>query len=64
VLGGATTVTPYLAVGLIDELRPHIAPLTLGAGTRPSEGVPPPKPEQATARPASRVTRVTYRVLT
>jgi RibD C-terminal domain len=26
---------------LIDELRLHIVPLTLGAGTRLFEGVPP-----------------------
>src|SRR3954447_3179103 len=32
--GGATTINQYLAVGLIDELRLHIVPLTLGAGTR------------------------------
>ncbi|MER5833132.1 dihydrofolate reductase family protein [Streptomyces sp. NPDC002130] len=64
VLGGATTVNQYLAAGLIDELRLHIAPLTLGAGTRLFEGVPPLKLEQVTARPASLVTHVTYRVLT
>jgi dihydrofolate reductase len=32
--GGATTINQYLAAGLIDELRLHIVPLTLGAGTR------------------------------
>lgn len=31
--GGATTVNQYLTAGLIDELRLHIVPLTLGAGT-------------------------------
>jgi dihydrofolate reductase len=39
--GGATTINRYLAVGLIDELRLHIAPLMLGAGTRLFEDVPP-----------------------
>jgi dihydrofolate reductase len=63
VLGGATTVNQYLAAGLIDELRLHIAPLTLGAGTRLFEGVPPLKLEQVMSRAASRVTHVTYRVL-
>ncbi|MFF7489145.1 dihydrofolate reductase family protein [Streptomyces luteogriseus] len=62
VLGGATTINQYLAAGLIDELRLHIAPLTLGAGTRLFEGVPPLKLEQLTSRAASRVTHVTYRV--
>ncbi|MEU1105960.1 dihydrofolate reductase family protein [Streptomyces tibetensis] len=64
VLGGATTINQYLAAGLIHELRLHIAPLTLGAGTRLFEGVPPLKLEQLTARAASRVTHVTYRVST
>ncbi|MEU1006479.1 dihydrofolate reductase family protein [Streptomyces tibetensis] len=64
VLGGATTINQYLAAGLIHELRLHIAPLTLGAGTRLFEGVPPLELEQLTARAASRVTHVTYRVST
>ena len=49
--------------GLIDELRLHIVPLTLGAGTRLFEGVPPLKLEQVMSRAASSVTHVTYRVL-
>jgi dihydrofolate reductase len=61
--GGATTVNQYLAAGLIDELRLHISPLTLGAGTRLFEGVPPLKLEQVKARAARLVTHVTYRVL-
>ncbi|MER6158105.1 dihydrofolate reductase family protein [Streptomyces sp. NPDC001868] len=61
--GGATTVNQYLAAGLIDELRLHIAPLTLGAGTRLFEGVPALGLEQVESRPASLVTHVTYRVL-
>ncbi|MEW2462836.1 dihydrofolate reductase family protein [Microbacterium sp. NPDC047426] len=64
VLGGATTINQYLAAGLIHELRLHIAPLTLGAGTRLFEGVPPLELEQLTSRAASRVTHVTYRVST
>ena len=61
--GGATTINQYLAAGLIDELRLHIVPLTLGAGTRLFEGVPPLKLEQVTSRAARLVTHVTYRVL-
>jgi dihydrofolate reductase len=63
ILGGATTINQYLAAGLIDELRLHIVPLTLGAGTRLFEGVPPLKLEQVKSRAASSVTHVTYRVL-
>jgi len=29
---GATTIDQYLAAGLVDELRLHIVPLTLGRG--------------------------------
>ena len=52
-----------LAVGLVDELRLHIAPLTIGAGTGLFEGVPPLRLEQVKARAASSVTHVTYSVL-
>jgi hypothetical protein len=38
-------------------------PLTLGAGTRLFEGVPPLKLEQVKSRAARLVTHVTYRVL-
>jgi hypothetical protein len=38
-------------------------PLTLGAGTRLFEGVPPLKLEQVKSRAASLVTHVTYHVL-
>jgi hypothetical protein len=41
----------------------HIVPLTLGAGTRLFEGVPPLRLEQVRAHAASLVTHVTYRVL-
>jgi dihydrofolate reductase len=63
VMGGATTLNQYLAAGLIDELRLHIVPLTLGAGTRLFEGVPQLELEQVKSRAASLVTHVTYRVL-
>jgi dihydrofolate reductase len=61
--GGATTVNSYLAAGLIDELRLHIVPITLGAGTRLFDGVPPLNLEQVQSRAASSVTHLTYRVL-
>ena len=63
IMGGATTINQYLAAGLIYELRLHIVPLTLGAGTRLFEGVPPLKLEQVKSRAARLVTHVTYRVL-
>jgi dihydrofolate reductase len=62
VMGGATTINQYLAAGLVDELRLHIVPMTLGAGARLFEGVPPLQLEQVRSRPARLVTHVTYRV--
>jgi hypothetical protein len=56
-------INQYLAAGLIDELRLHIVPLTLGAGTRLFEGVPPVTFEQVRSRAATSVTHVTYGVL-
>ncbi|MPV35828.1 dihydrofolate reductase family protein [Georgenia subflava] len=61
--GGASTINQYLSAGLIDELRLHIVPLTLGAGTRLFDGVPPLDLEQVASRSATAVTHVTYRVL-
>lgn len=60
--GGATTINQYLAAGLVDELRLHFVPCTLGAGTRLFEGVPPLGLEQVSSRSTSLVTHVTYRV--
>jgi len=61
--GGATTVNQYLAAGVIEEMRLHIAPYTLGAGVRLYDGVPPLDLEQVEARATSSVLHVTYRVL-
>ncbi|MES9541792.1 dihydrofolate reductase family protein [Actinomadura sp. NPDC000600] len=62
VAGGASTVNQYLAAGLIDELRLHIAPLVLGEGERLFEGVGDLalKPVETSRTPL--VTHVTYRV--
>ncbi|MFJ9622566.1 dihydrofolate reductase family protein [Streptomyces sp. NPDC101181] len=61
--GGATTINQYLAAGLIDEVRLHIVPLTLGAGTRLFDGVPQLDLEQVEARAGDGGTHVTYRVV-
>jgi dihydrofolate reductase len=63
IAGGASTVNQYLAAGLLDELRLHITPFTVGAGTRVFEGVKPMKFEQVSSRAASQVTHVTYRIM-
>lgn len=63
IAGGADTVNQYLAAGLIDELRLHVVPIVLGAGTRLFEGVPPWSLEQVESRATGSVTHLTYRVL-
>ena len=60
--GGATTLNEYLAAGLVEELRLHVVPFTLGAGTRLFDGVPPLSLEQLSTRSTSRVTHLTSRV--
>jgi len=62
IAGGAATVNQYLAAGLIDELRLHVAPVVLGAGERLFEGVSGRTLEQVAVRPARRVTHVTYQL--
>jgi dihydrofolate reductase len=62
VAGGASTVNQFLAAGLLDELRLHVAPVLLGSGERLFEGLPPRELEQVSARAASLVSHVTYRL--
>jgi dihydrofolate reductase len=63
ILGGASAMRQYLAAGLVDELRLHIAPVILGAGERLLENVGDPKlePVDVVASPAA--THVKYRVV-
>jgi dihydrofolate reductase len=62
IAGGAATVNQYLAAGLIDELHTHVTPVTLGAGERLFDGVPPMQLDLLDVRPASLVTHVSYRL--
>ena len=62
IAGGAATVNQYLRAGHLDELRTHVVPVTLGGGERLFEGVPPLALEIVSARSASLVTHITYRV--
>jgi dihydrofolate reductase len=63
IAGGASTLNQFLAAGLLDELRLHIAPAVIGSGARVFEGVPQLDFELVSARATSLVTHVTYRVL-
>lgn len=64
IAGGAATVDQYLAAGLIDELRLHIAPVTQGAGERLFDGVRGLTLEPVDVRTTDLVTHLTYRVTT
>ena len=61
IAGGATTVNEYLAAGLIDELRLHVAPVVLGAGERIFDGVGQLTLEPVSTRATKFVTHLTYR---
>jgi dihydrofolate reductase len=61
IAGGAATVNQYLAAGLIDELRLHIAPIVLGAGERLFADVGNLTFEPVRARTNDLVTHLVYR---
>jgi dihydrofolate reductase len=63
IAGGATTLNQVLAGGLLDELRLHVTPFTLGAGTRVFDGVGPMRLRQTSSRAATNVTHITYEVV-
>jgi dihydrofolate reductase len=60
ITGGASTVNQYLAAELLDELRMHVSPAVVGAGSRLFDGVPPMELTQVSARAASLVTHIVY----
>ncbi|GAA2212701.1 dihydrofolate reductase family protein [Nonomuraea monospora] len=64
IAGGAATVNQYLAAGLIDELRLHVAPVILGRGERLLHNVGDITLEPlGTPTGTSLVTHLTYRVV-
>jgi dihydrofolate reductase len=60
IAGGAATVNQFLAAGLVDELRLHIAPVLLGRGEPLFEGVDRTKLTQVHGRHTRLVTHVRY----
>jgi dihydrofolate reductase len=63
IAGGAATLGQYLAASLLDELRLHVAPITIGAGERPLEAVGKLELELLGSRSTDLVTHLTYRVV-
>jgi dihydrofolate reductase len=62
IAGGAATVNQFLAAGLVDELRLHVAPVVLGAGERLFAGVGRTELIQVGARHTPLVTHLRYAV--
>jgi dihydrofolate reductase len=62
IAGGAATINQYLAAGLIDELRLHVAPVILGSGERLFTGVLDVDLEHVRTRGTDLVTHTTYRI--
>lgn len=63
IAGGAETLNQALWAGIVDELRLHIVPITLGAGERVFDRVPPLQLELLQSRVTPQVAHLTYRVL-
>ena len=63
IMGGANTVNQYLKAGLIDELWLHIAPVTIGEGSRLFEGIPNLKLQPIEVSGTNIVTHIRYKVL-
>lgn len=61
IAGGVTTLNGYLAAGVVDELRLHVAPFTLGEGLRVFDDVPDLTMVPAASRTTPHVTHLTYR---
>ena len=63
IAGGAATVNQYLAAGLIDELRLHVAPVVLGAGERLLDSVGNFDLEPLDVKSNELVTHLSYHVV-
>jgi dihydrofolate reductase len=62
VMGGAELIRGCLDRGLLDELRLHLAPVILGAGTPLFAGQTPRELRQSHVRVSGHATHLTYRV--
>ena len=62
VAGGAAAIGQYLAMGVVDELELHVAPVLLGGATRMFDDTPPRRLDQPSVVDSSRVPRLRYRL--
>ncbi len=63
IAGGVTTLNAFLAAGLVDELRLHVVPLTVGEGLRVFDGVGEIAMRPVSARTTPHVTHLTWRLV-
>lgn len=65
IAGGAETIRQYLAAGLVDEFQLSVAPVVLGAGERPLDGLDGRQPALELTRvvDSPTVTHLRYRVV-
>ena len=63
IAGGAETLNQALWAGVVDELRLHIVPITLGEGERVFDRVPSLQLELLRSRVTPEVAHLTYRVV-
>jgi dihydrofolate reductase len=61
IAGGVTTLNAFLAAGLVDELRLHVVPFTVGEGLRVFDGVGEITMRPVSARTTPHVTHLTWR---
>ena len=61
IAGGVSTLNAALAADLVDELRLHVVPFTVGEGLRVFDGVPDLTLEPVAARATPDVTHLTWR---
>ncbi len=61
IAGGPSTIDTYLALGLLDELRLHVVPFTLGEGIRIFDNAPDVRLTPVSSRTTPHVTHLTWR---
>lgn len=61
ITGGVSTLNAALTAGLVDELRLHVAPITIGEGLRVFDGVPDLRLVPVASRATPHVVHVTWR---
>lgn len=60
-MGRRSVLNAYLAAGLVDELRLHVVPFTIGDGLRIFDGVEDLTMVPSSSRTTPHVTHLTYR---